>query len=147
MKILIGLTIIAVAVAIMFAAAWFSEKKLRTFWFNMSKSETEDKLDVIKQLFDERKHSDMLQSELEVTEKAKDNYAAIAEDSRRKLNELREKCKVVGTAFEDWQRVEDIDGTRDYYLEKDGIRLIIDDGVCVGWYKPSDAPKFASLDE
>lgn len=49
------------------------------------------------------------------------------------------KSELVGKAFIAWERVEDIDGSRDCYLEKDGIRLIIDGGKCVGWYKPSNA--------
>ena len=53
---------------------------------------------------------------------------------------LKEKFKneLYNGAFNEWEIVEDTEGNRDFYLEKDGIRLIFDNKKCIGWYKPND---------
>ena len=51
--------------------------------------------------------------------------------------ELVLKNNLYNGAFSKWTFVRDTEGKRDFYLEKDGIRLIFDDKKCIGWYKPN----------
>lgn len=56
-------------------------------------------------------------------------------------NEAIHKCielekLSVDKVFADWERIEDVSGVYyDYCLEKDSMRIIIEDGKAVGWLK------------
>ena len=59
----------------------------------------------------------------------------IMRDNRRIKRQF--KSELYNGAFAEWEIVEDTEGKRDFYLEKDGIRLIFDDKKCIGWYRPN----------
>lgn len=88
----------------------------------------------IEELNDERSWSDKILDErntaLDRCEELADENASLAHEAAN----LRKRT--VEYAFSDWKRIEDVTGVRDYYLEKDGIRIIIEDGKTVGWYRP-----------
>ena len=74
---------------------------------------------------------EILEAKTKRLESAKDAIAGRCEELLGKLS--RESLKNV---FSDWECVRDVEGMRDFYLEKDGIRLIFEHDKCIGWYCP-----------
>ena len=106
-----GLLIIFAGIIILLVACIIYERKKRNFWFCEWKKTDKERYDFRRQLADERKYTKALKAECDAL----------------KENQF---CRVC----EGWKPIY-VD-ERKHYIEKDGIRLIIEDGKCVGWYKP-----------
>ena len=89
-------------------------------------------------LSDERTYSDTIANErneaLAKCEQLADENASLVSD----VAKLR-KC-TVAYVFSDWERIEDVTDVRDYYLEKEGVRIIIDDGKATSGFYSKDGP-------
>lgn len=138
----IGFTIIGFTLAVVFFAAWVCERRRKDEFAEMLKNHLQDSIknceDLIRQLNNERTYSDTIANErneaLAKCEQLADENASLASDVA-KLH----KC-TVAYVFSDWERIEDVTDVRDYYLEKEGVRIIIEDGKATSGFYSKDGP-------
>lgn len=111
----------------MYTVVWFVIAVLFCFSYILEYIET---CKVQRELEYERKQNAELYAKCE---QLADENASLAHD----VAELRKRT--VAYAFSDWEHCEGVTGAR-YYLEKDGIRLLIEDGKATSGFYSKDGP-------
>ncbi|MBQ4556529.1 MAG: hypothetical protein IJA60_02650 [Clostridia bacterium] len=59
-------------------------------------------------------------------------------DAIKRCIELEKKS--VAYVFSDWECIKDVTGVRDYYLEKEGMRIIVEDGKATSGFYSKEGP-------
>ena len=78
------------------------------------------------------------QSELEEERRWSDTVVRERDDAVKRCIELEKKS--VAYVFSDWECIKDVESIRDYYLEKEGMRIIVEDGKSTSGFYSKEGP-------